>query len=169
MVTEVNKDERGVGLQNFTYAPAWEEMCHIVRIHSPRAYRSLKEYLPMPSERHLRWVQCSHITLTLSSSFKIFRKKEARQPRFPMEICDQSFQLVAEHLKTLDYDGPVGLSCDDTKLFATYRLYWDSKESSYFLVGGVDGPMRVADPDSVKETIATAKAKKASKVGLAVI
>jgi hypothetical protein len=54
MVTKHDKEERGVGLQNFTYAPAWEEICHITRIHSPRAYSALKEYLPMPSERNLR-------------------------------------------------------------------------------------------------------------------
>lgn len=54
MVTKHDKEERGVQLQNFTYAPAWEEMCHITRIHSPRAYKALEKYLPMPSERNLR-------------------------------------------------------------------------------------------------------------------
>ena len=29
MVTKYDKDERGVGMQNFSYAPAWEEMCHL--------------------------------------------------------------------------------------------------------------------------------------------
>lgn len=81
-----------------------------------------------------------------------------------MEICDQTFELVAEHLKTINYNGPLGLSCDDTKLFSTFRLYWDSNEKSYFLVGGVDGPLRVADADSVKEAISLAKAQKATKV-----
>jgi hypothetical protein len=56
MVQKYDCEERGVGKQNFQYAPAWEEMCHIIRIHSPRAYRSLKEYLPMPDERTLRCV-----------------------------------------------------------------------------------------------------------------
>ncbi|KAF8797488.1 hypothetical protein BYT27DRAFT_7237241 [Phlegmacium glaucopus] len=149
MVSKYDREERGVGLQNFGYAPAWEELCHILRIQSPRAYNSLKEYLPMPSERNLR-------------------KREARQPRFPMDIsfpiCDQTFELVAEHLKTIGYNGPLGLSCDDTKLFSTFRLYWDSNEQSYFLVGGVDGPLRVADADNVKEAISQAKAQKATKV-----
>jgi len=93
-----------------------------------------------------------------------FRNREARQPRFPMHICDKTFNLVDEHMKTLDYDGPVALSCDDTKLFATFRLYWDSEEMSYFLVGGTDGPLRVADPDKVREVIEVAKAEKATKV-----
>jgi hypothetical protein len=93
-------------------------------------------------------------------------KKEARQPHFPMEISDRTFELVYEHLNTLDFDGPVGLSCDDTKLFATYRLYWDAKESSYFLVGGTDCPLCVADPDDVKRVIEEAKGEKATKVNL---
>ena len=94
----------------------------------------------------------------------MIRKKEARQPRFPMEIGDCTFELVLDHLKALNYTGPVGLSCDDTKLFSSLRLYWDSDENSYFLVGGVDGPYRVADAESVKEVIAEEKIRKATKV-----
>jgi hypothetical protein len=37
-----------------------------------------------------------------------------------MDISDRNFQLVEDHLKSLDYDGPLALSCDDTKLFATF-------------------------------------------------
>ena len=54
MVSKHDREERGVGLQNFSYTPAWEELCHIIRIQSPRAYTSLKDYLPMPSERSFR-------------------------------------------------------------------------------------------------------------------
>lgn len=95
-----------------------------------------------------------------------FSKKEACQPRFPMDISDRTFELVNEHLNVLNFDGPVGLSCDDTKLFATFRLYWDAEQTSYFLVGGTDGPLRVADPDDVKRVIEEAKAEKATKVSL---
>ena len=81
-----------------------------------------------------------------------------------MKITNQTFELVQEHLKSLDYDGPLALSCDDTKLFATFRLFWDENENSHVLVGGTDGPIRVADPDSVREVIKLAKAEKATKV-----
>ncbi|GLB37775.1 hypothetical protein LshimejAT787_0408260 [Lyophyllum shimeji] len=147
MVTKYDKEARGVGLQNFKFSPAWDELCHILLIHSPRTYRALAEHLPTRSERS-------------------FRMKEARQPRFPMEICARSFELVVDHLKALDYSGPVGLSCDDTKLFSVMRLYWDSDQDSYFLVGGVGGPLRVADPESVKRVIADAKVQNAPKVRL---
>jgi len=81
-----------------------------------------------------------------------------------MEICERSFDIVQDHLETLDYDGPLALSCDDTILFATFRLYWDSQEKNYFLVGGVNGKILVANPDQVRETLAIAKVEKAMKV-----
>jgi hypothetical protein len=81
-----------------------------------------------------------------------------------MTICDRSFQLVDEHLGALGYSGPVGLSCDDTKLFPAWRLYWDAKKKSHFLVGGIGEPMRVADPERLKEMIEDAKLTKATKV-----
>jgi hypothetical protein len=81
-----------------------------------------------------------------------------------MEICDRTFDLVADHLNALDYDGPVGLSCDDTKLFATFRLYWDKERDSYVLIGGTDGPLIITDPSLVQEVIDQAKAQKATKV-----
>ena len=81
-----------------------------------------------------------------------------------MEICDRTFELVADHLDALDFKGPVGLSCDDTKLFATFRLYWDKEQDSYVLIGGTDGPLLVADPDLLQEVIDQAKAHKATKV-----
>jgi hypothetical protein len=81
-----------------------------------------------------------------------------------MEICDRTFQLVEDHLAALNHTGPVGLSCDDTKLFSSLRLFWDKEKNTYFLVGGVDGPYHVADPDSVRQVISEGKIKKATKV-----
>jgi hypothetical protein len=37
-------------------------------------------------------------------------------------------------------------------------------KESHFLVGGTDGPLRVADPEHVKSVMADTRAKKASKV-----
>lgn len=54
VVTKYDKEERGVGLQNFRYAPAWDEMCHIISIQSPRTYRALLEFLPGRSIRNFR-------------------------------------------------------------------------------------------------------------------
>ncbi|KAG6916064.1 hypothetical protein DXG01_008589 [Tephrocybe rancida] len=147
VVLDHERDARGVGRQNFRYAPAWEELCHVIKIHSPKLYVALSAHLPMPAIR-------------------TFRMKEARQPKFPTEICEQCFILVIEHLSAVNYTGPVGCSCDDTKLFSSLRLYWDSNEQSYFLIGGTDGPHQVLDPDDVKQVLAEGKITKATKVRL---
>ncbi|KAJ6607189.1 hypothetical protein B0H10DRAFT_2228110 [Mycena sp. CBHHK59/15] len=147
MVTKSDKEERGVGMQNFKLAPAYDEFCNVLRINSPAAYRAFKEHLPGREENS-------------------FRAKEAREPRFPMDISDKNFELASEHLAALKYNGPVSLSCDDTKLFPSFRLYWDKEKKSHFLVGGTEGPLRIADPDQVKAVIAEARAKKATKIRL---
>ena len=63
MCTDLDKTKRGVGLQNFKYAPAWDELCHIIYIVSPRAYRILRSYFPARTPRSFRYL----ITLGLSS------------------------------------------------------------------------------------------------------
>lgn len=83
-----------------------------------------------------------------------------------MTICDETFQRVDEHLTALGYSGPIGLSCDDTKLFSAWRMYWDAKEKAHFLVGGFGEPMRVADPERLQEMIDEANLTKATKVCL---
>ena len=65
VVTKYDREERGVGMQNFHYAPAWDEMCHILKIHSPRAFESLSAYLPARSARNFR-----SVTLLSSSGFQ---------------------------------------------------------------------------------------------------
>lgn len=90
--------------------------------------------------------------------------KEAREPRFPMKICDRTFKLAKSHLAALDYHGPVALACDDTKLFAVLRLFWDKEEGSYFLVGACGGPIRVLDVDAAQGVLMDPKVKKATKV-----
>ncbi|TFY73791.1 hypothetical protein EWM64_g10221 [Hericium alpestre] len=147
MVSKLDREERGVGMQNFRYSPSYDEFIHIVSIQSPEVHRFLSEHLAARTQRS-------------------FREKEARQPKFPMKICERTYSLVAEQLKALDYDGPVALSCDDTKLFASWRIYWDSVEKGIFLVGAAGEPLRVADPDNLKRTISDASAVKATKVRL---
>jgi hypothetical protein len=54
MVKQSDKEERGVGKQNFKFAPAYDEFCNEIRINSPAAYRALQEHLPARSERSFR-------------------------------------------------------------------------------------------------------------------
>ncbi|KAJ7847920.1 hypothetical protein B0H14DRAFT_2211120, partial [Mycena olivaceomarginata] len=124
------------------------EMAHIVNIHSPRAAKALREHIPIRSQRS-------------------FQAKEAKEPRFPMVIDDErTFTLVQEQLVALKYDGPVGLSCDDTKLFAGLRLYTDKAKNADFLVGGVDGPILVLNPEAMKRILADPTIERGTKVRL---
>ncbi|EEB98037.1 hypothetical protein MPER_02529 [Moniliophthora perniciosa FA553] len=132
MVQKIDRKERGVGMQNFQYAPAWDEFVHIVKIHSPRAHRFLSQHFPARTERKIRL-------------------KESKEPKIPFTICDETFALVKTHLDKLEYLGPVAVSCDDTKLFSTLRLHWDQKKGTYFLLGGVGPPIAVPDPESVSK------------------
>ncbi|KAG6864122.1 hypothetical protein C0991_012300 [Blastosporella zonata] len=95
-----------------------------------------------------------------------FRTKVSRMPRFPATICLQSFQLVKQHLSALGYRGMVGLSCDDSKLFSTFCLYWDGKKGKHFLVGSTEGPLEVPDPEAMREVLEHAKKHKATKLRL---
>ncbi|TFK25892.1 hypothetical protein FA15DRAFT_589523 [Coprinopsis marcescibilis] len=147
MATKLEYEGQGKGMQGFKYLPAWEELCQIMRDISPRTYEALRnlKYIPMPSARSLRM-------------------KHAREPKFPLGISEETFNLVAEQLKDLDYSGHVALSCDDTKLLPSYRLYWDDKEQTYMLIGGDQGPLRVANAEEVDQALKDASSSKATKV-----
>ena len=51
MVRARDREERGVGLQNFEYTPALDEFAHICAITSPEAYRLLQRYFPLRTLR----------------------------------------------------------------------------------------------------------------------
>ena len=81
-----------------------------------------------------------------------------------MGICVQSFDLVRDHLLKLSYHGPVGLSCDDTKLSPALQPYWDRNAGSYFILGGTGDPIKVPDVESFRKLIEEAGVIKATKV-----
>lgn len=43
-----DKTSRGVGMQNFNYAPGYLEFMHIAYIRSPRTFKFLKSHFPAP-------------------------------------------------------------------------------------------------------------------------
>ncbi|KAF8880856.1 hypothetical protein BD779DRAFT_1612653 [Infundibulicybe gibba] len=134
-------------MQNFKYAPNLVEFAHIVHAHSARAYETLKDFLPVPSPR----------TLLLHKS---------RQPRFPVGIQERTFSLVVERLAELDYDGPIALSCDDTKLLASFHPYYDHDRGGYFLLGHVGEPYQLIDHEAFRDVIHNHQLKKATKLRL---
>ncbi|KAK7448058.1 hypothetical protein VKT23_013815 [Stygiomarasmius scandens] len=147
MVQKQDREQRGVGMQNFVYTPAWDEFAHMVSIHSPRAHKLLSEHFAARTERNIRLC-------------------ESRRPKLPMTINEETFTSVKSHLKALQYNGPVALSCDDTKLLPSLRLFYDGVQKTHFLVGDVNGPMIVPNPESIKEIMNSENIVKGTKVRL---
>jgi len=90
--------------------------------------------------------------------------QRARQPQFPVGIQPRTFELVDDTLKQLNYTGPLGLSCDDTKLLASFRPYYDEEKKGYFVMGHVGEPFQVIDPASFQHAVDEKQLKKATKV-----
>ena len=58
----------------------------------------------------------------------------------------------------------MGLSCDDTKVTSGLRLYWDQSQKTYVLIGSTNGPLEVADPESVQQIMDDGDIPKGTKV-----
>ena len=56
------------------------------------------------------------------------------------------------------------LSCNDSKCFPAFWLYWDANKKLHFLVGGTGLPLCAANPDCLKELIRDQSLEKAKKV-----
>ena len=94
----------------------------------------------------------------------LFRMKRSRAPSFPITICERNLDLASEYLSSLNYSGPVGLSCDDTKLHPTLRPYWDASRGCHFLVGTTGEPIAVRDEGLLHDILAESKKDAATKV-----
>lgn len=89
---------------------------------------------------------------------------DTHQPHFPIGITDNTFENVIGHLKVLNYEGPLALSCDDTQLLLALRPYYDVKKGQHFLLG-IDGePMLLAEPEKFEEIVQEGRIEKATKV-----
>jgi len=90
---------------------------------------------------------------------------ESKCEKFPIEPCLCSYILVQEYLDSIKYTGPVGLSCDDTKLFPVFRPYWDAAKDAYFVVGCTGSPLRIADIEDFNSQLQRGLLEKVTKVG----
>jgi hypothetical protein len=68
-------------------------------------------------------------------------------------------------MNSIHYNGPVVLSCDDTKLHAILRTYWDAGKECHYIVGTTGDPIAVEDESLIQELVASAKKDAATKVG----
>ena len=56
LASRLDREERGVGLQNFQYGASLTEFANLAAIISPELYRLLAQHLPLPTLRHLKYV-----------------------------------------------------------------------------------------------------------------
>lgn len=69
-----------------------------------------------------------------------------------------------QRLNELQYNGPVALSCDDTKLLASLRPYYDQDREGYFLMGHVGQPLQLLDHEAFRTVVNENQLEKATKV-----
>ncbi|KAI0664773.1 hypothetical protein C8Q70DRAFT_904467 [Cubamyces menziesii] len=144
----MDREERGVGRQNFQYGPSLVEFANMCAIISPELYRLLAQHFPLPTIRHLK-------------------KTQNVAPKFPLSVCSDTFTIVDDYLRKLHYQGkPVGLSCDDTKLHPSFRTYWDAEKECHMLVGGTDEPRAVANVEELQRLLHDPSIAKATKLRL---
>ena len=91
------------------------------------------------------------------------RRHHALQDGFPIGITDRTPKLIQDQLDRLGWRGPVGLSCDDTKLLPSLRPHLES-DGKYYIVGGVGPPMLITNPDAIIHAIRLGELHKATKV-----
>lgn len=96
MVTKMDRDERGVGMQNFRYAPDWDELCHVIQIHSPQAYRTLREQFPARSQRDFRYVHVHYQPSSIVSNDTHLNKVVGKRVSL-----DFQWKFVIGHLSLL--------------------------------------------------------------------
>ncbi|KAF9472308.1 hypothetical protein BDN70DRAFT_818838 [Pholiota conissans] len=130
-----------------SYGPDLVEFSHILFTHSPMAYDNVRDILTLPDPRTLRI-------------------QRARLPRFPIGIQPRTFELVCDTLTKLNYSGPVALSCDDSKLLASFRPYYDEEKEAYFIMGHVGEPYQLVDHESFRRVVMEKKLEKATKLRL---
>ena len=113
-VTLEDKKERGVGKQNFQYAPGFKEFMLILHSHGLHMYEFVAKHIPIMEDRSIQYM----VNPTFANLTNMCQRKcnELHIPCFPVVICPWTFDLVHDHLAKLLYTGPVGLLCNDTKL-----------------------------------------------------
>lgn len=149
IVTRAEHDAKGQGYQNIRYPPAFDEWCHELLCIRPEAYHSFQSTFGGRSERSFLQIQSS-------------------KPSFAQGVGEHTIRRANQYLKDYGYplDGPLALGVDDTKLFPSFRPYYDGQLKKWLMVGGVGEPMLVGDIDSLQEQINKAKDLKATKLRL---
>ncbi len=72
--------------------------------------------------------------------------------------------MARDNLNGLQYDGPVGLMCDDTKLHPAFQPFYDRDRGGYCILGSTGEPFLLSDPAEFEAILKEGKLKKATKI-----
>lgn len=92
------------------------------------------------------------------------RKHRAAEGHFPFGVNPKCITRVVEHLRKLNWKGPVSLACDDTKLTPAFRPYHDTADDKHYLIGSTGEPLLLADPEDFRALLNSGKLVKSAKV-----
>ncbi|EIW74508.1 hypothetical protein CONPUDRAFT_159809 [Coniophora puteana RWD-64-598 SS2] len=138
------RKEKGKGMQNMRYSKELKGLADHLAMSSPEGYRRLSQSLQLPSTRY-------------------FQLERAKEPRFPCGIDDRNIKMAVNYLKSVGVD-VASLSCDDTKLHPSLRVFWDVEHQGHVLVGSSEEPRLVANPAELEEALKELQGKKATKL-----
>jgi len=85
--------------------------------------------------------------------------------KFPRTICSECFVRARDYVNSVEYMGPVALGCDDTKLYPSLQVYWDTVLKTHVLVGTTSTDViPVGNPEELEKLLLEYKDKVATKV-----
>jgi hypothetical protein len=164
MVQLHEREANGKGLQNFHYGAALNRFTEESFIISPKLYKRMRKILPLRTERSSQYEHNNSYLEKRTDLTISYRSKRSQKPKFPPRIAAGPFKLLRAYLTMLCYYGPVGLACDDTKIRAGLRPYWDPELKQHVVVGGSAGPIVVTDVPQFEEVLRGEGIEKATKV-----
>ncbi|KAJ7234777.1 hypothetical protein B0H12DRAFT_963951, partial [Mycena haematopus] len=118
MVLATERRVRGVGMQNFKYPLEYREFGALIRMSSPRTYRTMAQHFRLESERSIK-------------------HQISQRPRFLIGITEESFTFLQQYCEAYGYptNKPLCLSVDDTKLFPAMQPLYEGPTKTWFLLG----------------------------------
>ncbi len=142
MTTAKDREIRGVGMQNFKYNPDYREFMALVNTISSHASRTMAQEFKVETVRSMK--VCLYFfpdkILALTRLYV-----EVRMPQshvFPIGIDDRTYEYAEKYCDEYQYprNFPLGLSVDDTKVFASLQALQDrdsNGKGQWYLLGGV--------------------------------
>ena len=152
LVVDAERLEKGRGLQNMKYPPAFDDWCHELLCIRPEAYRSFRLQFAGRTERS-------------------FLSKRSASSGFRQGISQQVLERALTYLSDYNYpqNAPLALSVDDTKLLPAFRPYFDGSTKKWYIVGNTGEPLEVSDLGALESQLEDARASLATKLRLWVL